>query len=151
MNSYVSAQLRREVTDRAGNCCEYCRISQEDQFFAFEIDHIIAEKHGGPTVGDNLCLSCPECNAFKGSDIASIDWENDEQLSGLFNPRKQRWSDHFDLDVTTGRIEPLTPEGRVTVFLLRLNVPDHVMDRVLLMAINRYPCREENEPPDPAN
>ena len=75
MNSYVSAQLRREVTDRAGNCCEYCRISQEDQFFAFEIDHIIAEKHGGPTVGDNLCLSCPECNAFKGSDIASIDWK----------------------------------------------------------------------------
>jgi hypothetical protein len=38
MNSYVSAQLRREVIERAGNCCEYCRISQEDQFFAFEID-----------------------------------------------------------------------------------------------------------------
>ena len=76
MNSYISAQLRREIIDRAGNCCEYCRISQEDQLFAFEIDHIIAEKHGGPTVTGNLCLSCPECNAFKGSDIASIDWEN---------------------------------------------------------------------------
>jgi hypothetical protein len=45
--TYISPQLRRAVIERAGNCCEYCRISQDDQFFAFEIDHIIAEKHGG--------------------------------------------------------------------------------------------------------
>jgi hypothetical protein len=139
MNSYINAQLRREIIDRAGNCCEYCRIGQEDQLFAFEIDHVIAEKHGGPTVSNNLCLSCPDCNAFKGSDIASIDWENDEQLTALFNPRRQDWNEHFKLDVTTGRIEPITSEGRVTVFLLRLNDPDRVTDRVLLMAINRYP------------
>jgi hypothetical protein len=75
MNSYVNAQLRGEIIERAGNCCEYCGISQEDQLFAFEIDPIIAEKHGGPTVSDNLCLSCPDCNAYKGSDIASIDWK----------------------------------------------------------------------------
>ncbi len=54
MNSYISAQLRREVIERAKNRCEYCGISQEDQFFVFEIDHIIAEKHGGQSVLDNL-------------------------------------------------------------------------------------------------
>jgi hypothetical protein len=98
MSSYISAQLRREVIERAENCCEYCRISQEDQFFAFEIDHIIAEKHGGATVSENLCLSCPECNAFKGSDIASIDWNHGEQVTQLFHPRKQVWESHFKLD-----------------------------------------------------
>ena len=72
--TYISPQLRRTVIERASEWCEYCHISQADQFFAFEIDHIIAEKHGGQTLIDNLCLSCPDCNAFKGSDIASIDW-----------------------------------------------------------------------------
>lgn len=138
MTTYVSAQLRQEVIKRADNCCEYCRISQEDQFFAFEIDHIIAEKHGGPTVSENLCFSCPDCNAFKGSDIASIDWDHDEQLAALFNPRIQRWEAHFEIDEATGRIEPLTPEGRVTVFLLRLNHFDRVMDRKLLIDSGRY-------------
>ena len=138
-SAYISAQLRREVPDRAGNCCEYCRIHQDDQFFAFEIDHIIAEKHGGPTTSDNLCLSCPDCNAFKGSDIASIDWDHDEQIAMLFNPRKQVWNEHFTLDTATGRIEPLTPEGRVTVFLLRFNDFDRMMDRKLLIDEGRYP------------
>ena len=139
MSSYVSASLRREVIGRANNLCEYCRIHQEDQFFAFEIDHIIAEKHGGPTNSENLCLSCPDCNAFKGSDIASIDWDGGEQLTALFHPRKQNWQEHFELDTITGRIEPLTPEGRVTVFLLRSNDLDRVIDRKLLMDEGRYP------------
>jgi hypothetical protein len=146
MNAYIGAQLRRAIIERAENCCEYCRISQDDQFFAFEIDHIIAEKHGGPAIEDNLCLSCPDCNAFKGSDIASIDWEHAERLTALFNPRKQTWAHHFALDVATGQIEPLTAEGRVTVFLLRLNDPERMMDRKLLIGVNRYPCRTEGHP-----
>ena len=26
--TYISAVMRREVLERAGNCCEYCRLSQ---------------------------------------------------------------------------------------------------------------------------
>jgi hypothetical protein len=55
-------------------------------------------------------LGCPDCNPFKGSDIPSIDWEQDEQLTAFFNPRKRFWNEHFDLDVATGRIEPLMTE-----------------------------------------
>jgi hypothetical protein len=84
-------------------------------------------------------LSCPDCNAFKGSDIASIDWDHDGQLAALFNLRIQRWEAHFEIDRATGRIVPLTPEGRVTVFLLRLNHFDRVMDRKLLIDAGRYP------------
>jgi hypothetical protein len=143
MSAYVSAKLRQEVIERAGNCCEYCLISQEDQFFAFEIDHIISEKHAGPTISDNLCLSCPDCNAFKGSDIASIDWADAEQVTLLLNPRKGAWSEHFKLDGTTGRIEPLTSEGRVTVFLLRINDLERITDRTLLIREDRYPCEKD--------
>jgi len=47
--TYISAALRRLVIERAGNCCEYCLVSQADNFLPFEIDRIIVEKHGGKT------------------------------------------------------------------------------------------------------
>lgn len=140
MKGHINASLRREVIERAGNCCEYCRISQADQFFTFEIDHIIAEKHRGPTHSNNLCLSCPDCNAFKGSDISSIDWDGDQRLTPLFNPRNQAWADHFRVDWATGVIDPLTPEGRVTIFLLHLNDAERATDRKLLIDAALYPC-----------
>jgi 5-methylcytosine-specific restriction endonuclease McrA len=70
--SYVPAALRRLVTERANAQCEYCRFSQTASLFAFEMEHIIAEKHDGITEAENLALSCPCCNRFKGSDIGSI-------------------------------------------------------------------------------
>lgn len=139
-SSHVSAAVRRVVVERAGGCCEYCRIAQEDQFFTFEIDHIIAEKHGGPTQSDNLCLSCVDCNAFKGSDLASIDWDDDENLVRLFHLRKDVWTDHFRIEMSMGRIEPLTAVGRVTVALLHMNDPERMTDRRLLIQARRYPC-----------
>ena len=42
-----SEQLRWEVAERANFHCEYCRIHQDDMFISFEIDHIVAQKHGG--------------------------------------------------------------------------------------------------------
>jgi hypothetical protein len=142
-STYISAALRREVVERAGECCEYCLLAQVDQFFAFEVDHIIAEKHGGATQSDNLCLACPDCNAFKGSDVASVDWINEGIIVPLYHPRRQRWTEHFRLDMTSGRFEALTPEGRVTIFLLKLNDPDRITDRKLLIAEHRYPCTKE--------
>ncbi|NWG18001.1 MAG: HNH endonuclease [Chloroflexi bacterium] len=133
----ITNELRRQVIERAGNCCEYCLLSQDDNFFSFHIDHIISEKHGGVTESHNLSLSCPNCNTFKGSDIGSIDSQTG-LLTPLFNPRLQQWVKHFHLG--NGMIEPLTPEGRVTVFLLRLNQADRVFERQELMSLGRYPC-----------
>lgn len=55
----------------------------------------------------------------------------------LFNPRRQRWSEHFQLN--RAHIEPLTAEGRVTVFLLRLNDSERIVERELLIPLDRYP------------
>ena len=38
--SEVADRLRRVVVNRAGNRCEYCRLSQEGQEATFHIDHI---------------------------------------------------------------------------------------------------------------
>jgi hypothetical protein len=138
--TYVAAALRREVITRAGNCCEYCLVSQDDRLWPYEIDHIIAEKHGGATEADNLCWSCYLCNGYKGSDIGSIDWNYSERLTPLFNPRTQMWEEHFRFDLATGLFEALSPEGRVTIFLLRLNSDEQVKTRQLLLTSKRYPC-----------
>lgn len=134
--SRVSAALRREIRERARECCEYCLIAETETIFPHEPDHLIALKHGGRTVSQNLALACYDCNRFKGADIASIDVVTGA-LVGLFNPRTQRWSQHFRIE--QGSIGPLTATGRVTEALLRLNLPARVQIREQLAARGRYP------------
>src|SRR5438067_1332550 len=86
MSSYVSAELRRLVRDRAVRICEYCLLHEDNTFLGNEVDHIISEKHGGPTNASNLAFACASCNRAKGSDIASL-IPGTDQLVRLFNPR----------------------------------------------------------------
>lgn len=137
--TYIPADLRREVVLRARGCCEYCRRGQDDVLFTFHIEHIISEKHGGKTDLSNLALSCPSCNAYKGTDIAGADPETGLPTF-LFHPRQQRWEEHFRLDDAV--IQPLSAEGRVTVLLLRLNSLRHLAERRLLLRARRYPCAD---------
>jgi hypothetical protein len=109
------------------------------QTSSHEVDHIISEKHGGLTTEDNLCLSCYDCNRFKGSDIGSYDALTDT-YTRLFHPRKDSWGEHFVLEDTL--ISPLTAIGRVTVLLLRLNVAEQLIKRAELIKISAYPCKE---------
>jgi hypothetical protein len=76
--TYIPVALRRQVYERAKGCCEYCLIPDTATFTSHEIDHIIAEKHGGRTKSENLALSCAACNKYKGTDLASIDPETEE-------------------------------------------------------------------------
>jgi hypothetical protein len=135
--SYIPSALRRLVIKRAGNCCEYCRLSQDDDEFSFHIDHIVATKHGGQTEADNLCLSCFVCNTHKGSDITSIDHTTGTVVT-LYHPRQQVWADHFRLDKAF--IVPLTPHGRATAALLRFNATERLAEREILLQLRRYPC-----------
>src|SRR5438445_7340424 len=54
MGSYVSAELRRFVAERADHLCEYCLVHEDDRGFGCQVDHIISEKHGGLTEESNL-------------------------------------------------------------------------------------------------
>ena len=134
--TYIPTALWQIVQERAGGRCEYCLYPQDVSFLAFEVEHVIAKKHGGATAVDNLALACPYCNRFKGTDLGSLDPETG-QLTPFFNPRTQRWADHFRLD--GARIVPLTPEGRVTVAILQLNHPDRIVERRRLIQAGKYP------------
>lgn len=131
----IDAGLRRLVASRAGYRCEYCLLSEDDSFSSHQIDHIIGRKHGGGSGELNLSFACLRCNAWKGSDIASLD-PRTRELTPLFNPRRHRWDDHFQLDGPI--IEPLSAEGRVTAKLLRLNIAERVAERRLLISFGRY-------------
>lgn len=54
----MNANLFELVWRRAHSCCEYCQLSQQQSLLQFEIDHIIAKKHGGKTIATNLALAC---------------------------------------------------------------------------------------------
>jgi hypothetical protein len=135
--SYIPDALRKQVIQRAGNCCEYCRLPKDANFFPHEIDHVVAEKHGGRTDFNNLCLSCFDCNRHKGSNIASIDPHTDEVVR-LFHPRKDRWDDHFQIQ--GGIIEGVTVIGRVTTSLLKMNTVEQIEKRQGLIDLGLYPC-----------
>jgi hypothetical protein len=124
--TYITAEMRRAVVERAGNRCEYCLLQVDVAFFPHEVDHIIAEKHGGKTEADNLAFACWRCNRHKGSDLGSFDPQT-QNFSLLFNPRTQVWTKHFAWQGE--RIVGLTPEGRTTVSLLRLNNDERLAER----------------------
>jgi HNH endonuclease len=131
-----SAAVRREVVRRAGDRCEYCRIHQVDSASRHQVDHVIAEKHGGTTRLENLALSCLPCNRRKSSDIGAIDSESGLFVR-LFDPRRQNWSEHFKF--LDERIAGITPEGRATIEFLRLNAPERLEERIALIRLGRWP------------
>jgi hypothetical protein len=140
--SDVSVALRTRIRAWANRRCEYCLAPESLTLFEHEIDHIIALKHGGETTANNLALCCTLCNKHKGSDIASIDPETGG-MQPLFHPRVDRWDDHFQL--RGGEIVPRTAVGRVTVRLLRLNRPERLKERALMIQFGLLQPRQTLE------
>lgn len=124
------------VRDRAGDCCEYCQLPQVYSSTRFQIDHIIAEQHGGRTVASNLALACLADNNHKGPNLAGIDPRSGKRV-WLFNPRRHKWSRHFRWNgpVLLGR----TAVGRATIAVLAINLPYRVAQRAALVAEGVFP------------
>ncbi len=131
----IGPELRSQIARRAGLRCEYCLIHEDDAAFSHEVDHIVSRQHGGETTADNLAYACMICNRFKGANISSVDASG--TMKPLFNPRSERWEEHFRL--TGAVVEPLTGTGEATARLLRLNAAERVVERNLLQRLGRYP------------
>jgi hypothetical protein len=135
--SDITSSLREEVTLRAGNRCEYCRLSQLGQEAMFHIDHVIPRAAAGPTTPDNLALACVSCSLWKWAKQTAIDPDSGEEVP-LLNPRTQVWADHFRWEGE--RVVPLTPVGRATVVALALNRP-------VILAIRQEEAIRGRHPP----
>lgn len=124
------------VWRRAGRCCEYCLMPQRYDELAFEIDHIVAEQHGGKTVANNLALACFADNHHKGPNLAGIDPKS-RKRTWLFNPRRHKWTRHFRWDgpVMVGR----TAVGRATIVVLGINLAHRIRHRAQLIAEGVFP------------
>lgn len=137
----LSQTLRREVRQRAGGCCEYCKLSAEDSAVPFHVDHVIPRKHDGTDKPDNLCLACFDYNMYKSHDLTGFDPDTGE-ITPLYNPHQQDWKDHFELQ-TNMQIDGRTPQGRTTVRVLKMNLSERVEDRRILAELGVYPCTSE--------
>jgi len=120
----VSPGTRRVVRERAHRRCEYCHADERWQFVLFTIDHVLPQSAGGSDEADNLALACRNCNERRGNRLEGRDLETAEVVS-LFNPRRDRWSDHFVWDIARLRIVGRTSTGRATAELLDLNDDRH--------------------------
>jgi hypothetical protein len=114
----MDAALEDLVRRRARFRCEYCLLPEALASTPFQLDHIIAQSHGGLTHADNLALACFHCNNFKGPNLAGIDPESSE-IVRLFHPRHDAWQEHFRWD--GDHLAGLTGVGRATIGTLRLN------------------------------
>ncbi|MEO0895439.1 MAG: HNH endonuclease signature motif containing protein [Bacteroidota bacterium] len=137
MSRYIPAKDRKAVSERAMGMCEYCLMHEDDGFFTFHIDHIISLKHGGTNELDNLCLACMFCNGNKSSDIGTILLPGDRFIR-LYNPRKDKWQDHFTFDKDEGILQAKTDIGRATIKVLEMNKKDRCMERESLAKLDRY-------------
>lgn len=126
----MDATLAALVRKRAQSTCEYCRLPQVFSAIPFEIDHIVAQKHGGPTQEENLALSCFYCNSRKGPNIAGVDPASG-RIVRLYHPRKDRWSRHFEW--AGAMLQGKTATGRATIVVLSINDPDAVAVREALI------------------
>ncbi|MFM7165558.1 MAG: HNH endonuclease [Planctomycetaceae bacterium] len=132
----MDRRLRQLVLERARFCCEYCQMPQAFSDAGHEMDHIIAEKHGGLTTSENLALACFHCNNHKGPNIAGVDPESGA-VTRLFHPRLDRWNEHFYWSgaVLCGQ----TSIGRTTVRVLDVNIRHRLLHRQALVEEGVFP------------
>ena len=136
----ITEALRQLVTARAQGRCEYC---QSPEAYATERSRLNISTHVHSRA--QQCLptvpSLPGVQrGYKSIHTTSVDPETGETVA-LFHPRQHVWREHFTWSADGLRIVGLTPTGRATVALLRINRPPLMNLRRALMAIGAHPSQ----------
>ncbi|MBC7775665.1 MAG: HNH endonuclease [Phycisphaerae bacterium] len=134
----IATKTKRMVAARAGGYCEYCKSHEDFSTASFAVEHIIPRFKMGSDESDNLAYSCLGCNAYKHTRTSFPDPETGLEAP-LFNPRTQDWAEHFCWDDSCLLLMGLTPTGRATVELLRLNRPALLNLRRALVRAGEHP------------
>jgi hypothetical protein len=142
VSAYIPVNLQREIRSRFRNCCAYCQTAEALTATTFEFEHIVPRSAGGATEFDNLCLACPTCNRHKAERQTALDPATQESLP-LFHPQQQNWVEHFSWNEDSTELMGLTPTGRATIELLRMNRSQLVRLRKLWIKLGEHPPRPE--------
>ena len=141
MSAYIPESLRNRIANSDSQRCCYCLTSEANSGIPMTHDHIQPRSKGGETTFENVCLACRSCNEFKADLTEALDPLIGETVP-LFNPRTQKWSDHFAWSIDSTRVEGLTPIGRATIVALRMNHP------VIVSARSRWAISGWHPPSD---
>ncbi len=114
------SRLRVRIEARAEGRCEYCQAPQNACGYHFHLEHVVPIVQGGQDDESNRALACASCNLAK-SDRASAHDPLTGEETPLFNPRTQRWQEHFRWVEDHKTLEGLTATGRATIVCLDLN------------------------------
>ena len=111
-----------QVARRANHQCEYCLAPEEFFNSPFEVEHLVPRARGGRGHLDNLVLACRNCNGSKHARLTLRDPDTYVEVP-IFNPRGQRWSDHFVFRISEVGVEIAgkTAIGRATALHLNMN------------------------------
>jgi hypothetical protein len=126
------------VAERAGHRCEYSRAPEVVFNFPFEIEHIMPHGLNVLDQESNWALACRSCNLHKNDFTQGID-EVTQLVTALFNPRLDEWHINFANDQETFVLKGLTPMGRVTIRVLRINGPSQLAARRQWKLLGIYP------------
>ncbi len=126
------------VAERAEHRCEYCRAPEQVFNFHFEIEYIVPLSLGGRDVHENLALACTACNLFKSDEIEAFD-EITNRFVRLFDPRRDDWREHFQVETKTALVLGQTAIGRAPAKALRINSRSQVLARLEWMLIGKFP------------
>ena len=139
----IPRALRSRMRDRAGNRCEYCLHPAAFSCAPFVCEHVRPRAHGAGDTFAELAWACPACNSHKYDKTTGHDPQTG-RLVPLFNPRRQRWAQHFHWSADFLLIQGQTAIGRATLEALRMNRLELVNLRRALLAIGRHPPATED-------
>jgi 5-methylcytosine-specific restriction endonuclease McrA len=135
---YLTVTEKRLMIERAMGRCEYCKCLDDYSLQSFDFDHIHPVSQGGQTSPENLAYACGGCNAHKHTKTWAIDPETGVEVN-LYNPRQERWEDHFEWNVDLLQIFGVTAVGQSTVSALQLNRRGVMNVRKLLILEGKHP------------
>jgi len=139
---HIPAALDQRIRLAARQRCGYCLSPQQLVMARLEIEHIVPLAKGGSNDEANLWLACPICNSHKADKVVGIDPETGTETA-LFNPRQQRWADHFRWTASGLYLVGLTSTGRATIVALHLNDdPDALIVRSYWIEAGWHPPSE---------
>ena len=135
---YITVAIRKAILQLSHGYCEYCILPSNFSTDFFHYEHIVPLSLDGKTELGNLARSCGICNINKRDKIQHID-PLSQQVMRLYHPRQDTWKEHFQWSDDDLHIVGISPIGRATIDLLKMNRIDAINLRKLLKMVDLHP------------